>query len=517
MSGAAPDSTSQGLITLAILAMGGEGGGVLADWLVDLAEHNGYLAQTTSVPGVAQRTGATIYYLEMMPASAAAPVLALSPFPAAVDVVVASELMEAGRALQRNLVHRERTTLIASTHRVYSMTERMAASDGRVDADRLREGARQAARVWIGANFAELAEASGSPIGAALYGAIAASGCLPFDRAQFEASIERGGLGVASSLKAFAAGWQAAQQAQQAQQQQAQAVVLEASGPADASAGDQGPRPPALGPRLSERGQRLRSLLPTAAQTPALHALVRLSDYQDERYADLYIDRLRALLPRVPASAAGEQALAEVARHLALWMSYEDTVRVADLKTRRSRFERVHQEVRRAEPQGLHIHEFLHPRIEEVADTLPAGLGRWLLRTAWARSLLSRWVVRGRVVRTSSLRGFLLLYAVAGLRPWRPRSLRYQVEQQRIEAWLSAIATLLPARPELAQQVARAQSLVRGYGDTHARGWRHFEMIMAQLPALGSRGDAAQRLQALVAAAARDDSGQALEQALKAA
>jgi indolepyruvate ferredoxin oxidoreductase, beta subunit len=48
-------------IRIAILAMGGEGGGVLADWIVDMGEENGYLAQMTSVPGVAQRTGATIY------------------------------------------------------------------------------------------------------------------------------------------------------------------------------------------------------------------------------------------------------------------------------------------------------------------------------------------------------------------------------------------------------------------------------------------------------------------------
>jgi indolepyruvate ferredoxin oxidoreductase, beta subunit len=160
--------------------MGGEGGGVLADWLVDLAEHNGYLAQTTSVPGVAQRTGATIYYLEMFPAAQVPeghlPVMALSPFPGAVDIVVASELMEAGRALQRQLVSPDRTTLIASTHRVYSMTERMALADGRVDASQLLAGAQQAAKQWIGADFAVLAEGSGSPIGAALYGAIAASG-----------------------------------------------------------------------------------------------------------------------------------------------------------------------------------------------------------------------------------------------------------------------------------------------------------------------------------------------------
>src|SRR5215471_1039709 len=115
-------------ISIAILAMGGEGGGVLADWIVDLVEHSGYCAQTTSVPGVAQRTGATIYYVEIFPdalvrATGKEPVLALMPVPGEVDIVIASELMEAGRAVQRGLITPERTTLIASTHRVYSMTE----------------------------------------------------------------------------------------------------------------------------------------------------------------------------------------------------------------------------------------------------------------------------------------------------------------------------------------------------------------------------------------------------------
>ena len=90
-------------ITIAVVALGGEGGGVLADWIVDLANHGGYLAQATSVPGVAQRTGATVYYLELFPKSAAQaagrdPVLALMPVPGDVDVVLASELMEGARA-----------------------------------------------------------------------------------------------------------------------------------------------------------------------------------------------------------------------------------------------------------------------------------------------------------------------------------------------------------------------------------------------------------------------------------
>src|SRR5512140_2487688 len=149
-------------ISVAILAMGGEGGGVLADWIVDVAERSGYYAQTTSVPGVAQRTGATIYYVEMFPESFARaagkdPVLALMPVPGEVDLVIASELMEMGRAIQRGLVTPDRTTLVASRHRVYSMSEKSALGDGRVDSDTLIQSGRSAARRFIAADYARLA------------------------------------------------------------------------------------------------------------------------------------------------------------------------------------------------------------------------------------------------------------------------------------------------------------------------------------------------------------------------
>ena len=157
-------------IKIAILAMGGEGGGVLADWIVDLGESNGYFAQTTSVPGVAQRTGATIYYVELFPGAgqpgARTPVLALMPMPGDVDVVLASELMEAGRAVQRGLVTPDRTTLLSSTHRVYSIGERTAMGDGRVDSDALIEHARKAAKRFVSFDMAESAERVGSVISA---------------------------------------------------------------------------------------------------------------------------------------------------------------------------------------------------------------------------------------------------------------------------------------------------------------------------------------------------------------
>jgi indolepyruvate ferredoxin oxidoreductase beta subunit len=192
-------------------------------------------------------------------------------------------------------------------------------------------------------------------------------------------------------------------------------------------------------------------------------------------------------------------------------MSYEDTIRVADLKTRRSRFERVAGEVKLEPAQQLGINEYMHPRLEEIADTLPAGLGRWLLATGWARSGVTALTRKGRVVRTSSLRGYLLLYLVAALRRMRRKTLRFQTESLRMEQWLEAVHGLSISHPDLALEVARAQRLVKGYGDTHARGWRNFQRLMELVPRLQATPRGAQQLQDLTRAALADDSGQALE------
>lgn len=495
-------------ITIAILAMGGEGGGVLADWLVDLAEQNGYFAQTTSVPGVAQRTGATVYYLEMFPESKVPagrqPVMALSPVPGEVDIVIASELMEAGRALQRGLVTRQRTTFIASTHRVYSMTERTAMGDGRVDSDKLLTGGQRAARQFICADFARLAEQSGSLIGASLYGALAASARLPFERGAFEATIERAGVGVATSLKAFDAGFSAACDAPSAP-----ATGEAAPGPAPA---------PAVGPRLRALANRIAAEFPAPCHAMLTAGILRSADYQDVAYAASYLDRLLPLARRLAGSkvsaALATELLDATARHLALWMGFEDTVRVADLKTRRARFQRVQSEVRLSKDQQLDIHEFLHPRIEEIADTLPAALGRWLLATPWARACVAPFTRKGRVVQTSSIRGYLMLYAIASLRGLRRRSLRFGVEHQRIGDWLATIERLALDHPALALEVARLQRLVKGYGDTHARGWGNYQRIMAIAPRLETATDGARTLQALREAALADEAGEALSDLL---
>src|SRR5437868_13443542 len=121
--------------TLVIAALGGEGGGVLTDWIVSAAEAHGLPVQSTSIPGVAQRTGATTYYVEIFPVPLAQlvgrrPVLALAPGAGDVDLAVASELLEAGRAISNGFVTTDRTLLISSVSRVYLTVEKMQMADG---------------------------------------------------------------------------------------------------------------------------------------------------------------------------------------------------------------------------------------------------------------------------------------------------------------------------------------------------------------------------------------------------
>jgi indolepyruvate ferredoxin oxidoreductase beta subunit len=191
-------------------------------------------------------------------------------------------------------------------------------------------------------------------------------------------------------------------------------------------------------------------------------------DYQDLAYAELYLQRLG------PFATLDGRLVAEAARHLALWMSYEDVIRVADLKTRASRFGRVKAEVGVSEDQVLGVTEFMHPRYEELCELAPAKLGAWLDRSALARRTLAPLFAKGRFVRTTSLRWFLILSALAALRPLRRLSLRFAREQDRIGAWLDDVAAAARVSPDLAGEIIACQDLIKGYGDTHARGLANF-------------------------------------------
>ncbi|MBV9520175.1 MAG: indolepyruvate oxidoreductase subunit beta family protein [Hyphomicrobiales bacterium] len=502
-------------IRIAILAMGGEGGGVLAEWIVDLAEHGGFLAQLTSVPGVAQRTGATIYYVELFPKAALAegapqPVMALMPMPGDVDIVIASELMEAGRAVQRGLVTPDRTALIASTHRVFSMTEKIAMADGRADAPVLLEACRNSAKAFFGADLAAAAERTGSVISAVLFGALAQSRTLPFERQAFESTIERAGVGVAASKRGFAAGMTAVSG-------EASAVPIEGSVSRDTTSGEAAATSADDGTQASLAAliAQTESAFPATAWAVVRVGLERLADYQDLDYAQDYLLRLKPIVDAERRHGDGSgRLLAETARELALGMAYEDTIRVAELKIRGSRFVRVREEVQAREGQIIEIAEFMHPRLKEIAESVPAWLGRLMLRPGLLRSAIENATRKGRIVKTTSIRGFLQLYLVASLKTRRRSSLRFAEEEVRLTAWLDRVVATAAKDYALAVELAECRGLVKGYGDTHERGVANYESIIGLVDHIAERPEPAKRLQDLRKAAVADDSGSALKAAI---
>ena len=431
-------------ITIAILALGGQGGGVLADWLVTLAETNGYFAQATSVPGVAQRTGSTVYYVELFPEQdirGQQPVLALMPAPADVDVVVASELMEVGRAILRGFVAKDRTTLITSTHRIYAIAEKSAASGGLADSSKVLDAAQKNAKALVALDMDAAAQATSSAISAVMFGAIAASGALPFTREAYDETIRKSGIAVDANLKGFAAGFE-------------------------------------------RRDVETPAAYVLNAQEVISEGVRRLTDYQDKDYAALYLERLKPL--------QDDGLLRELARGLALWMSYEDVMRVAQQKVRASRMEKVRAEVNVQPDQILHVTEYMHPRWQELCDTMPAGLGAHLERGGLLKRMLSPRFEKGRYVRTTGVLWFAALRILASRRHSRRRTLRYMRENARIEAWLAMVREAAATDYETALELAKCQNLIKGYGDTHAHGLRNFAGVMAGYERLkGTPGAAA--------------------------
>lgn len=450
-------------VSVVIGALGGQGGGVVVDWMTRVAAASGWLIQATSVPGVAQRTGATIYYLEMFPESALPadgrrPIMALMPSPGDVDVVVASEWVEAGRMIQRGLITPDRTTLIASTHRSYTVAEKSHPGDGRADPAAIRQEAEQAARRLVALDMDALATRNGAVISAVILGCIAGGSGLPFPPEAYRRAIRDNGIAVESNLRAF----------------DATLDDLAAGGvPADAevtaSTVDVTPLPSALARRLEHE-------FPEPAWPVLRLGVARLIDYQDAHHAALYLDRLAPL--SAVAGEADEALLEATARGLALWMSFEDTIRVAELKTRPERLAQVMRPASSRPGTVVELTDFLRPRIEEICGSLPAGLGAWMRRSPTWRSLIGRWT-GGRKIRTSTISGYLFLRSLAGMRRWRRITLRYREENQAMEEWLQAISRSAGTNPALALELANCQRLVRGYGDTHERGMVSFRQILA--------------------------------------
>jgi indolepyruvate ferredoxin oxidoreductase beta subunit len=472
--------TDAPLLSLLVPAVGGQGGGVLLDWIVDAALVDGYPVHGTSIPGVAQRTGSTTYYVELSgernPAADGAPIFSLYPVPGALDVLLAPEFLEVGRSIELGFPSPGRTTIIASTHRLYSIHEKIVTGHGIYPLEKLQAAARAYSKKLIAFDALALAREHGTEANAVLLGALAGSGVLPLRDEAYREAIRAKGVQVEANLRGFEAG---------------RGVAAGASAGA-AREGSRGfgtplaPDPSPARPSTAERVAADPDVARMAADFPAELgpiielAVPRLVDYQDRRYAERYLERLR------PIVGIGSPELGRiVARHLATWMTYEDAVRVAQLKTRAARFERIRKDkgVGRGE---IVVTDFLKPDLDEIYGVLP-----YRLVAPFARWAEQRWPhgrpTLGQHVKTTTVSGFLRVWMLTWLRPLRPISYRARDEQARIDRWLAAVTRCARWDGALACEVARAAQLVKGYGDVRRRMTAHFDRLLEAVLRIAER------------------------------
>jgi indolepyruvate ferredoxin oxidoreductase beta subunit len=426
--------------------------------------------------------------------SARRPVLALAPAAGDVDLLVASELMEAGRAIAGGYTAPDRTLAIASTSRSYLVVEKMALSDGRYDPQRLIAAVEKNSRQALLLDFEALARQSNAMINAVLLGAIAGARALPIPAEAFEAAIRADGKAVEANLRGFRAGWNAAT----------------AGSRASAEPAKRQKAPVALTSNLEIE----IAAMPAAAQDIIVEGVRRLTPYQDRDYARLYLDRLNAIREIDDRASTGGRLLAATARQLALRMSYEDVIRVAAAKIDPARLERITRELAVEPGQTVAVTEFLKPGIDELCSILPPWLAIWILKLAERYPALGR-LHLAMAVNSRSISGYLRFATLAKLRPFRRKTFRFQKEQEAIEAWLRLIVQAAARSGELAIEIAECAGLIKGYGDTHRRGSGNYDQIVKHIatPALADAMPLAQAIDGIAnarAAALLDPEGEAL-------
>jgi indolepyruvate ferredoxin oxidoreductase beta subunit len=453
---------------LLIPAVGGQGGGVLSEWIVDAALGT---ACACTAPrfrawrsGPARRRTTSSCTRRPERRRRRSGLLALSG-PGALDVLVAPEFLEVGRMIELGFVSPLRTTVVASTH--------PPLLDSREDRDRARDlsaggsaaggrGRRAAAggvrRPHAGARARHRDQRD-------LAGRTRRQRVLPIPDAAFRSAIERKGVAVKSNLSGFELGL---------------ALVR------TRTLGARRARPRRASGRERWRVEPLASLpadlrplvetLPLPVRALAAHGVTKLIDYQDAAYARRYLELLRpssrsppAARPRwrPPGCRAVPGAVDELRGRGARGRSEDARGAV-----------RAHSRLGAGGDGAVVVTDYLKPDLDEIWGVLPDRLVRPIARWAERRWPHGRPTV-GQHVRTTTISGFLRVWLLARLKRLRPISYRAREEHARIARWLDAVQTCAGADPSVAAEVAQAAQLVKGYGDVRRRMFAVHEQIVA--------------------------------------
>jgi indolepyruvate ferredoxin oxidoreductase beta subunit len=331
----------------------------------------------------------------------------------------------------------------------------MAMGDGRYDTARLTKAIETHAKRHLLFDMAAVAKDTGAMINAVMLGALAAAQVIPIPAQAFEDAIRHDGKAVDANLRGFRAG-------------------LATAKAAAARAANDGKRRHGAVRSVAALEAEANAIMPASAIEIVVEGLRRTTAYQDGSYANLYFDRLKAICAADDRADAGGRLIRETARQLAVRMTFEDVVRVAEAKIAPERFARIRAELGLKDGEPFRIVDFLKPGLEEMCQILPPRLAQrvlgWAERRGWRPHLAME-------IESTSLTGYLRFWALAKLKRLRPRGHRFAQEQAAIAAWLALIVEAAHLSADVAVEVAECARLIKGYGDTWQRGSANYRTI----------------------------------------
>ena len=444
-------------ISILITALGGEGGGTLMNWILECARKKKLHVQGTSVPGVAQRTGSTSYYVEICNAQfefGKEPILSMYPIAGKVDLVVSSELLETARVIERGFVNPERTTLISSESRALTNIEKSHLFDGRFDSKNIIETGSKMAKNFVFLDLQNIAEESSTIISSPMFGAMAGTNMLPWDKDIFESVFSEDDFGR-KSLAGFRSAYKKVNNKEY--------NIINKK--IDDIKTD------------NKNEINIEIEVPDSLQNTISLGMSRCEEYQNKNYKEIFLKRVNELISHLDTKEEMAFSVIETAaRRLCLWMAYEDIPRVAQLKISKKRMARVKKEVNLKEDQILIVKDYFKPGKDEIIAMMPNKLGKWLSNNKLIFKFLP-FVGRGMQVNSRSITGYLLLKFLSSFRHIRLSSYRYNEEVREINIWLDAIKLSLNSSLKYAEVLANLPHLLKGYGDTWIRGKEKYSKI----------------------------------------
>ena len=463
------------LIKILIPAVGGQGGGVLTEWLVQAFFLEEFDVQGISLPGLSQRGGSTVYYLEAHPKSSSNDkqiIFAQFPVPGEVDIIFAQEFLELGRALELGYGS-DITSIVTSTHRIYSTLEKMPIGSGIYSDENLRKLANAFSSELIELNALELSKENGMDelaVNAILLGALSASGAIPLGKESYTAAIQEVGVAVKSNLKAFEVGWGYIHSKRFKDKDQEPETawvkfIEERAHKLDGKDREE----------YVSRVNDIASQYPVNVREILAEGVFRLQEYQGFKYADKYLGEVKDIYSLDEKVKGGGFKLTEhFAKNLALLMSFEDGIRVADLKIKSDRFKRIKEDMRLRDDQVFKVIDYLKPDAEEIYGLLPYYVVAPVL--SFTRTSLFKKIWRrkkpltfGQTPTTTSFSGFLRLWLLTKIRFMRPRSYRYKKEFALIKKYTESIKIYSAYDYKLGCLVSKSAQIVKGYGKVRRR------------------------------------------------